>query len=234
MASQLQVRVPTGVLAAAVGLLVNVLAVANAHAGIVVKRINIGLPNTAVFVVRGDFDGNEILRFKSAIADVPPATRIIAVLNSPGGRLDQGFALGKFFYEARIVTVVMASDGQCASACQRAFFGGRDPHTNKPLRILFEGGKLGFHNFKSNFRDAELSKDDLLKVSYNAQEVALAALQYYIAVGAPIQAYQLALGTISKDMHYVTESEALEIGISVVNMQVGKLVSPDNLRERTR
>ena len=79
-----------------------------ARAEIIVSRIDIGLPNTAVFLVSGAYDGNEILRFKSAIADVPPNVRIVAALNSPGGRVTQGFALGRFFYDARITTMVLA------------------------------------------------------------------------------------------------------------------------------
>lgn len=209
--------------------------VPGASAEIRVTRVNIGLPNTAVFVIRGGFDGNEILRFKTAVADIPPKVRVIAILNSPGGRVDQGYELGKFFTEAGIVTAVMAGDGACASACQMAFFGGRDPHTGKPLRILFEGGKLGFHNFKSSgLADREYTKQELINISKDAQQFALGILQYFQYVEAPIQVYQLFLGTKAESMNFISESQALDVGVSIVNTQTGTLISPENINRRTK
>src|SRR5215471_12147560 len=91
-----------------------------AHAEVSVFRIDVGLPNTVAVMVRGGFTGNEILRFKATIADIDPSKRIIAILDSPGGDVVQGEALGRFFYDAKIPTMVLGGT-VCASACTYAF-----------------------------------------------------------------------------------------------------------------
>src|SRR5581483_10793958 len=116
----------------------------HARADVAVFKVDIGLPNTVAVMVRGQFTGNEILRFKAAIADIDPSKRIVAILDSPGGIVAQGFALGRFFWDAKIPTMVLGGT-LCASACTFAFLGGRNPNTGKPLRILALDAKLGFH-----------------------------------------------------------------------------------------
>jgi hypothetical protein len=199
-----------------------------------VVRIDIGLQNTAVFQVSGSYDGNEILRFKSAIADVPPNVRIIAALNSPGGRMDQGFELGKFFYDARIPTIVLAGHS-CASSCTNAFFGGRDPVTGQPLRIMASGSKLGFHNFKmGGLPDQAYTKVDAIEISRRAQKLMYDHLIYLKSVEAPIRAIVLSLGTPSEDLNWLSEADALALDITILNLETGRLVSPGNLASRTR
>jgi hypothetical protein len=205
-----------------------------ARAEISVTRIDIGLPNTAVFHVVGEYDGQEILRFKSAIADVPPTVRIVAALNSPGGRLDQGIELGKFFYSARIATLVLAGD-ICASSCTNAFFGGRDPHTGKPMRILASGAKLGFHNFKSYDKEEKAyTKAEIINRSRNSQKVVYEWISYLKSVEAPVKAIALSLATPHEDVYWLTESEALTFDITVLNLELGRFVLPSHLASRTR
>ena len=205
-----------------------------AAAEITIARIDIGLPNTAVMLVQGDYDGNEILRFKSAIADIPPTVRIIAALNSPGGRVDQGFELGKFFFDARIPTIVLAGH-ECASSCTNAFFGGRDPVTGQPLRILASGGKLGFHNFRStNLPDVKYTKAQLEDLSRTTQQIVYAQLAYLKSVDAPIKAIVLSLGTPHEDVNWLSEADALQLGVTVLNREMGRLITPANIASRTR
>jgi hypothetical protein len=75
----------------------------------------------------------------------------IVRLNSPGGSLAGGIALGELFRSRGISTevgssapidprVAERSPGVCASACAYAFLGGVE-------RSLDEGAKLGFHRF---------------------------------------------------------------------------------------
>jgi hypothetical protein len=210
------------------------LCVSAAQAEITIARIDIGLPNTAVFQVTGEYDGNEILRFKTAIADVPPNVRIIAALNSPGGRMDQGFELGKFFYDARIPTIVL-SGHSCASSCTNAFFGGRDPVTGRPLRIMASGAKLGFHNFRrTSLPDRAYTKEDAENISRGAQQLVYRHLIYLKSVEAPIRAIALSLGTPHDDVNWLSEADALALDITILNLESGRLVSPANLASRTR
>lgn len=204
-----------------------------ASADIAVYKIEIGLPNTVALMVRGQYSGNEILRLKSVIADIEPGKRIVAVLDSPGGSTLQGEALGRFFYDARIPTLVLAGS-QCASACTYAFLGGRDPVTGNPLRILASGAKLGFHNFSAPLPEKAYTKADLENLSREAQQLVYRNLLHLIHVKAPLEILKLNTGTKHESVNYITEGEALDYGIAVLNRETGRLVLPDNIEKRTR
>jgi hypothetical protein len=219
---------------AAIASAVVLAAATTAQADITVTRVDIGLPNTAVFQIAGGFDGNEILRFKSAIADVPPNVRIVAALHSPGGHVTQGFALGKFFHEARIATMVLAGH-MCASACTDAFFGGRDAVSGQPMRIMASGARLGFHNSSlTSLPEQAYTKADAEKISRITQSHVYDRLIYFKSVDAPVRAIALSLSTPHEDINWLGEGDALSFGITILNLETGRFVSPGNLASRTR
>jgi hypothetical protein len=204
------------------------------RADVAIIKTEIGLPNTVALVIRGGFTGNEILRLKSAIAEIEPGKRIIAILESPGGSVVQGAALGKFFYDAKIPTMVL-SGTSCASACTDAFYGGRNPVDGNPLRILVSGAKLGFHNFAATgMPDRAYTKTELENLSQEAQQLVYRNLMHLRYVKAPLDALKLATGTRHEEINYISEGDALEYGIAVLDRQTGKLVMPDNIEKRTR
>jgi hypothetical protein len=204
------------------------------RAEVAVFKIDIGLPNTVALMVRGMFDGNEVLRVKSAIADIEPGKRVIAVLDSPGGLVTQGEELGRFFYDAKIPTLVLAGS-LCASACTDAFLGGRDPITGNPLRILASGAKLGFHNFAATgLPEKAYTKAEIEDISRASQQVVHRHLLHLTHVKAPLTVLKLSTGTKNADVNFITEGEALEYGIAVLNRETGRLVLPDSLEKRTR
>jgi hypothetical protein len=206
--------------------------VSPALAEVTTSFIDIGLPNTVVIKIIGGFDGNEVLRVKSAIAQVPPGKRVIAALESPGGYLTEGEQLGRFFYDAKIPTIVFMGD-ECASACTAAFFGGRDPVTGKSLRILATGAKLGFHNFSRRVNpDAKFTREQLRELSRDMQRDVYRNMAHFRYVGAPWRVLNLAMGTKSEDMRYLTEGEALDHGIAILDRATGKITMPDNLISR--
>jgi hypothetical protein len=209
-------------------------AVRGAGADVAVFKVDIGLPNTVAVMVRGQFTGNEILRFKAAIADIDPRKRIIAVLDSPGGDVIQGEALGRFFYDAKIPTMVFAGT-LCASACTYAFFGGRSPNTGNPLRILASGAKLGFHRVAPvNLPDRPYTKAELENFSRETQQIVYRNLQHLMYVHAPLEVLKLNTGTSNDQVNFITEGDALSYGIAVLDRQTGNLVLPDNIDLRTR
>lgn len=209
-------------------------AAVGARADIRVYKVDIGLPNTVAVMVQGDFSGNEILRFKAAIADIDPQTRIVALLDSPGGNVVQGEALGRFFYDARIPTIVLAGS-LCASACTYAFFGGRNPNNGLPLRILASGAKLGFHRFAaSKVTKKSYTKAELEEVSRETQRLVYRNLQHLAYVKAPLDVLKLNTGTSNEEVNFITEGDALGYGIAVLDRQSGNLVLPDNIERRTR
>jgi hypothetical protein len=223
-----------GALAAAAAACATMLGATPLHADVAIFRMEIGLPNTVALMVRGQFTGNEILRLKSAIAEIEPGKRIVAVLDSPGGNVVQGEALGRFFYDARIPTLVLAGS-LCASSCTYAFFGGRNPVTGTPLRILASGAKLGFHNFAaSGLPERAYTKAELEELSRASQQIVYRNLQHLMHVKAPLEVLKLNTGTSNESIHYITEGDALDYGIAVLDRQTGKLVLPENIEKRTR
>jgi hypothetical protein len=205
-----------------------------ADADVAVFKVDIGLPNTIAVMVRGQFTGNEILRFKAAIADIDPHKRIIALLDSPGGNVAQGEALGRFFYDAKIPTLVLAGS-LCASACTSAFFGGRSPTTGNPLRILASGARLGFHRMAPlNLPEKSYTKAELENFSRETQQAVYRNLQHLIYVKAPLDVLKLNTGTRNEEMNFITEGDALNYGIAVLDRQSGNLVLPENIDLRTR
>jgi hypothetical protein len=214
--------------------LVTALVPAPLRAEVTVFKIDIGLPNTVALMVRGEYNGNEILRVKSAIAEIESGKRIIAVLDSPGGRVDQGEALGRFFYDAKIPTMVLAGS-LCASACTYAFLGGRDPTTGNPLRILASGAKLGFHNFAATgIPEKAYTKAELENISRETQQLVYRNLVHLTHVKAPLAVLKLNTGTKHESVNFITEGDALEYGIAILNRETGRLVLPESLEKRTR
>jgi hypothetical protein len=203
-------------------------------ADVAIFKMEIGLPNTVALMVRGQFTGNEILRLKSAIAEIEPGKRIVAVLDSPGGNVVQGEALGRFFHDARIPTLVLAGS-LCASSCTYAFFGGRNPATGTPLRILASGARLGFHNFAVNrLPERTYTKAELEELSRHSQQIVYRNLQHLMHVKAPLEVLKLNTGTRHESINFITEGDALDYGIAVLDRQTGKLVLPEKLEQRTR
>jgi hypothetical protein len=204
------------------------------RADVAIIKTEIGLPNTVALIVRGAFTGNEILRLRAAIAEIEPGKRIIAILESPGGNVVQGAALGKFFYDAKIPTMVLAGT-VCASACTDAFYGGRSPTDGSPLRILMSGGKLGFHNFaRYGLPERVYTKTELEDLSRETQQLVYRNLMHLRYVKAPLNALKLATGTRHEDINYIFEGDALDYGIAVLDRQSGKLVLPDAIEKRRR
>jgi hypothetical protein len=221
-------------LATCLASLVTALVPAPLRAEVTVFKIDIGLPNTVALMVRGEYNGNEILRVKSAIAEIESGKRIIAVLDSPGGRVDQGEALGRFFYDAKIPTMVLAGS-LCASACTYAFLGGRDPTTGNPLRILVSGAKLGFHNFAATgLPEKAYTKAELENISRETQQLVYRNLVHLTHVKAPLAVLKLNTGTKHESVNFISEGEALEYGIAILNRETGRLVLPESLERRTR
>lgn len=200
----------------------------------VVTAVDIGLPNVVALRVRGTFDDDVILRFKAAVADIPTGTRVVAILESGGGLVTQGFALGRFFYDAKIPTVI-TNGALCASACTDAFLAGRDPKSGGPLRILSSSGSLGFHNRRLRpLPPRDYSKQEMVDLHKHAMRLTYDSIEYFRSVEAPIEAIILHSGTRPEKVYVPPPSELLDVGITVLNEESGKFISPTNISERVR
>ena len=79
--------------------------------------------------VKGNIETGDAMALQAYIAKLPEKKITVVYLNSPGGSLEEGMALGRLFHRAKIRTAVIGKDVICSSACTTAFLGGRDPET---------------------------------------------------------------------------------------------------------
>ena len=88
--------------------------------------------------------------------------RTIVWLNSGGGYIRDGFALGELFRKSKNVHVWIGPNSECYSSCAAAFLGGNN-------RMMFSSSKLMFHapyNYRKNSKKdivCSSSNDTLLK-----------------------------------------------------------------------
>ena len=104
------------------------------------------------------------------------------------------------------------------------------------MRILGLGAKLGFHRVRpQGMPELEVyTKTELENVSRETQQIVYRNLQHLIYVHAPLDILKLNTGTVSEQVNFVTEGDALNYGIAVLDARTGNLVLPDNIDRRTR
>ncbi|MBX5453652.1 MAG: hypothetical protein K6U10_06910 [Acidobacteriia bacterium] len=99
-----------------------------------------GPRNHRTLVVQGQIGEGDYQRFRQALAEAGPIDDI--VLNSPGGYLDEGLAIGRFIRGRRLTTRI-PNGFLCISACNFIFMGG-------VVRYVDPGGKFAAHMFTAS------------------------------------------------------------------------------------
>ena len=139
----------------------------------------------------------DLKRLRAKYAQVPKNRQTILVLNSQGGELRAGIAIGKFLKQNRIGAAVKKY-GVCASSCALAFLGGRSLSGAK-LQIIPFGSKLGFHQFYYNNRayvdNAQIQRD------FNS------LMRYVKYVNAPRSLVNKMMRTSSKRLYWITNQD---------------------------
>lgn len=148
--------------------------------------------------------------FESYVAKSGPVYAL--VLNSPGGDLMAGMALGQILRRQGITTVVGATvtgkypdapnasqieEGYCYSACSYAFFGGVDRHVN--------AGELGVHQFYAT-SDSDIS-------SSNTQLAIGVILNYFEEMGIREEALVSANLTKPDEIYTYSDQELIRFNI---------------------
>lgn len=199
-----------------------------------VTRIQTGRADLATFVLSGSIEKGDLVRFQAAVSKLPAATRVAVILNSPGGDLFEGLALGVFFHQARITTMIQGSGGICYSSCSLAFLGGRDARTGQPMRIKTSGGKLGFHQFRrTNYDPLKVyTKDDFAQQVVITQAITHDIVRYLKTIGEDLSKLQFMLRAPHEEINLIPDSECLKQGISVLDEATGRLIDATTLRQR--
>ncbi len=204
----------------------------------VFERLEAGRTDFEAFVMSGEMVGGETLALQRELADLPPNTPVAVILNSPGGRLDEGIKLGEFFYRAKISTFVMGFGGYCYSACSIAFLGGRDRLTGKPARFKMAEGQLGFHQFRT-IRRAEDQKKTFKKADMDAQykhtRVTVFSLMKYLReIHEDMSKLHLMLKAPTQSMQILSNEEAIALGINVMKEDAPDFIAASNIQERVQ
>jgi hypothetical protein len=147
---------------------------------------------------------------------MPARKRTAIYLDSPGGHLYEGLRLGRFFHESKIKTVIEGNEGTCASACALAFLGGRDAVSSKSWRAKSSSSRLGFHSFSRSFdHNKAYSSKDMEAVLQRAQFVVLDIADYLRAIDTDLEFLRVMFRASSDEMNWITNDEALKIGVHV-------------------
>lgn len=161
-------------------------------------------------IATGDIDsdsGKDLARFvrKNGVA-----TGATVVLQSEGGNLLGGLALGATIRNAGLATSVaryddqagvLASGGDCASACAYAFLGGVQ-------RSVGEGSRLGVHQVCG-------PPDKPWELSASDSQWLMAMVAVYLSqMGVPMDVMILALRTSPNDMHWLSPVELAQYSVT--------------------
>lgn len=139
----------------------------------------------------GDHAADEFAAFVKANNIRPGA---LLVLDSPGGSLTQGLALGGKIRRAGFSTTVQVPGGVCASACVYAFLGGVE-------RTVAQGAKLGVHQVYARGGSS-------LALQVSDTQLLLSLVATHIRrMGASMDVFTLALGTPPESMYWMSTSE---------------------------
>ena len=79
-----------------------------------IAMVNIGQPDTAALLMTGQIVQGDLGRLRAAVANVPAGKKIVLMLESPGGSVDEGLAMGRFVHATKITTIAIEGPG-CAS-----------------------------------------------------------------------------------------------------------------------
>ena len=193
-----------------------------------------GLPDTVGFHYKGPVAPGDLLNLQSQISALPSDTAVAVVLESGGGNLGEGLALGRFFYRAKIITVVGRGMG-CHSACSIAFLGGRSAKTGKPMRIKSSTGLLGFHQFSVKFDpNKKYTKKDRDDMVLTVQDITAALVEYFKDINEDLTFLPFMLRAPTEQIRLLSSEDAIASGVHVFNEQTKLLIDPSLIRQRVK
>lgn len=168
--------------------------------------------HTNLIFAKGEITKNTPKKFKDFLKNTElDGFRIVIGLNSQGGDLLGGIALGALIRSLEFQTDVQSKDGTagCMSACALAFLGGVE-------REIFPGSKLGFHQFYSDLnsnRSYERLVEDIEIAEAQSQMLSAILLKYLLDMGATTDLFYKVSTTLPNDMYIPDEAELLKLGL---------------------
>lgn len=176
-------------------------------------------------VIEGPIDTGDGQRFAQALAGAGAVTEVL--LHSPGGLVDEGYAIGRQIRARGLATRVPAG-ALCASSCADIFLGG-------VARRVEVGGRLGIHmdtvandpDFvawvtaqvlsAAAARDSDRVAQLIQRVEKDSATSAAHWTAYVMRMGASPRIVERATRTAARSIHYLDRQELLDL--NVVNVE---------------
>jgi hypothetical protein len=120
------------------------------------------------------------------------------------------------------------------SACAMAFLGGRDSVTGEPLRVVIQGGALGFHQFwYPQIRPEQKFTKAAIEASVaHVQKEVFDDLNYLKEIKQDPRTYRRIISAPAESMMIIRDSDALQNGFHVLNAEMRSIIGPHALLER--
>lgn len=203
---------------------------ATAAAAIEIKTVDDTDGKTVTILLSGRTAKEDALRVRSFVNGVDPGKTIIAQLDFSGGTISDAMAIGRFVNQSGIRTTVPAK-AKCNSPCPLVLVGGRDAVTGKPSYVKYSSASLGFWGFSLNFDDKEYTATDLDNLVATTQRSILSVADYLRDVGADMNLLKYYLSAVRpNDIRYISNEQALDVGISIMSEATGQLIEPRKRR----
>ena len=196
------------------------------HAGDI-HKIELGRADTSGFLISGAFVGGELAKLMAEVQKVPAGRRIAVLLDSPGGLVAEGLALGRYFHMAKIATFVVAGGQGCHSACSMAFLGGRSAETGESFRVMVSGARVGFHQIAYKFDPAKTYSSNEMAQIVEASQREIGAIDTYLRdVSADPEFLSIMLRTPHTGITLIPDQDASRLGIHLMDQATQKLSAP--------
>ena len=202
---------------------------ANARA-IDIKIVDDPGGKAVTILLTGQIVDGDALRVRGSIGSIDASKSIIVQLGFAGGRTAEALSIGRLLHQTQIRTTVPAR-ARCLSPCPLVLVGGCDPVTEKPSCIKYSSAALGFTSFKLDMPESNYTVADLDNTVSNVQRTILWVADYLRDVGADLNMLKYYLSAQRpNEAKYITNEQALDLGIAVISEQTGQLIEPKKRR----
>jgi hypothetical protein len=189
----------------------------------------------AAIDLSGRIERGDLLALQALISKLPQTKLMTVYLDSTAGSLDESIALGRFFHHAKIRTAIAGSPAKCLISCALAFLGGRDAATGQPWRVKYSSGQLGFYSFVSTAAEKpEYTDKDLTEAVVGTQRMVLRIADYIQDIRDDLAFLQLIFKRADNKMNFLSNEDALKLGIYVLDERSGEMIDPKVIVDRVR
>ena len=195
-----------------------------------IYRVHTGDKDVSTLVLRGQIVPGDLGRLQRVTAKIPQGQRIVLMLESPGGSIDEGIAIGRYVHAAKLTTVAIQGPG-CHSSCTFVFLAGRD-QDQQPMRIMMKGARVGFHQGAISQLPANqmYSAADIQAATGFGQDMIKRINAYFHEIKADPEFLTMVLSAPHSSITLLNEFDALRLGIYVMDPATQKVITPTEFR----